>query len=266
MHTAFDLQAALFDITIGNEAAGLPELFPGWSAHDRFGIVMTEPFGALGASLLIQLAVVAFYDAVPARRVLPARYPEIYLFHVGGRFGDFSSFDFWPPRKEVFLPHDANTVLEALNDRAITRLAVPEAQLCADKFADEVRPHPAAFAYKEPAAAAERIASCFAYGAGGRAAAADVRILARDPILSRYADSTLDVLAALAKARTDPVSDQPERRRDRVRWLAQLGKRADEVSNAAPVRDTIRASRASGPLLETFRRLEIDEALQRLTG
>jgi len=255
MHTAFDLQATSFGITIDNKAAGLPDLFPEWSAHDRFGIVMTEPFGALGASLLIQLAVVAFYDALPDRRALPARYPEIYLFHVGGRFGDFSSFDFWPPRKEVFLPHDANTVLEALNDRAITRLAVPEAL-----------PRATEFAYKEPAAAAERIVSCFAYGPGGRAAEADVRIVARDPILSRYAESTLDVPASLAKARTYPVSDQPERRRDRIRWLEQLESRVDEVSNAAPIRDVIRAGRASGPLLETFRRLEIDEALQRLAG
>ena len=84
--------------------------------------------------LLIQLAVLAFYESVPARRGTPPRYPEIYLFHAGGRFGDFNAFDFWPPRKEVFLPADPAMVLEALNDRAITRLAVPEGMELPERF------------------------------------------------------------------------------------------------------------------------------------
>ena len=68
---------------------------------DRFGIVVTEPLGGLGGSLLLQLAIAKFYSVRPDRRASVPVYPEIYLFHVGGPHGDFSYFDFWPPRKEV---------------------------------------------------------------------------------------------------------------------------------------------------------------------
>jgi hypothetical protein len=54
-------------------------------------------------------------------------YPEIYLFHDGGPQGDHNSFDFWPPRKEVFIDGgDPVAMLSEINARAITRLAVPD--------------------------------------------------------------------------------------------------------------------------------------------
>ena len=48
---------------------------------------MDRPLGATGASMLIQLAITAFYDVKPSRREVTL-YPEIYLFHVGGRHGN----------------------------------------------------------------------------------------------------------------------------------------------------------------------------------
>ena len=53
-------------------------------------------------------------------------YPEIYLFHIGGPHGDFSYFDFWPPRKEVQVAASQPvSLLEAINAHGITRLAMP---------------------------------------------------------------------------------------------------------------------------------------------
>src|SRR3954454_9175134 len=113
MHTATQLQADLFAVRRNGKPATREELLPDWEAHDRLGVVMTEPFGAIGAGHLIQLAITAFYDVRPRRRApLPKRpedlspdavYPEIYLFHVGGSHGDHSVFDFWPARKEVLV-------------------------------------------------------------------------------------------------------------------------------------------------------------------
>src|SRR5947209_843676 len=160
MHTARQLNAELFEICKASEFSSREDLLPGWGPLDRLGVVMTEPFGAIGASHLIQLAITAFYDAVPSRREGTLRdkdpralYPDIYLFHVGGEFGDHSAFDFWPARKEVFVPGDARFVLDAVNDRGITRLAVPDGES-----------QPVEHEWKEPASARDRIKTVLVYG------------------------------------------------------------------------------------------------------
>ena len=114
MHVARQFGVADFDITIDGVHATREDVFPAWNEWDRLGVVVDKPFGALGANALIQLAATAFYDVKPARREgFPtpeaprsdlAVYPEIYVFHVGGRHGLYSAYDFWPARKEVFLP------------------------------------------------------------------------------------------------------------------------------------------------------------------
>src|SRR4051812_30763209 len=109
MHTATQLHSSMFAVTRRGQRSSREALLPRWCPSDRLGVVMTETFGALAASHLIQIAITAFYDASPARREgklgraddPKAIYPEIYLFHVGARHGDHSGFDFWPARKEV---------------------------------------------------------------------------------------------------------------------------------------------------------------------
>jgi len=168
MHTARQLDVGYFGIAVDGVASSRDVLFPHWNAHDRFGVVVDRPLGATGASMLIQLAITAFYDVKPARREVTI-YPEIYLFHVGGRHGNHAYYDVYPPRKEVVVADDPAEVLEAINDRAITRLAV------VDGPAEEVTHH-----WKEPAAALDRLASTFAYDPTGRVTRGDVAITATD--------------------------------------------------------------------------------------
>jgi hypothetical protein len=56
MHTAKLFKPENFDVEVEGEATDLRGLFPASAQHDRFGIVVTETFGGLGASLLIQAA------------------------------------------------------------------------------------------------------------------------------------------------------------------------------------------------------------------
>ncbi len=115
-----------FEVHIEGVLVSHEAVFPDWSLLDRFGIVVTEPLGGLGASLLLQLAIAEFYDVRPDRRAGTPVYPEIYLFHVGGPHGGFSYFDFWPPRKEVRVAASQPVaLLEAINTHRITRLAIP---------------------------------------------------------------------------------------------------------------------------------------------
>ena len=132
---------------------------------DRFGIVATEPYGALGAGLLISLATAAFYDVPGKQRRSSTLYPEIYIFHVGGPWGSHSSFDFWPERKEVFVAADPADALRAINQCGITHLAVPDGP-----------GRDIAHAYREPEIACDRIRQSYAYTASGVTGNADTVI------------------------------------------------------------------------------------------
>ena len=236
MHTATQLERSQFGITVDGRPAELHELFPDWHPADRLGVVVHEPFGALGASHLIQLAIVAYYDARPSRRAGKLRvgdplavYPEVYLFHVGGRHGDHRWLDVFPPRKEVLVENDASRVLEALNDRAITRLAVPDGSVA-----------PAEHPWKEPAAARDRIVSAFAYSATGRAAAADIEIGGLAPVTEFNVRKILEP----EEASSTPV----------------------ETVGLAAARRRREALRRDGVAAESFRRIELDEALHSLAA
>jgi hypothetical protein len=125
MHT-IALEAGMFDAEIDGRSATIEEVFPAWEGHDRFGIVIHEPLGAVGASLLIQMAITMFYKHRQATKPgAPPVYPEIYAFHIGRAHGDLSEYDFWPPEKEVVVAADPVAIVDAINARAITRLAVP---------------------------------------------------------------------------------------------------------------------------------------------
>lgn len=266
MHTALQLCADDFAIEINGAAGDLASLLPNWHPHDRFGIVVHEPYGAIGASYLIQAAIVAFYDVRPERRAGRgpgiaepndvAIYPDIYVFHVGGRHGDYSMFDFWPARKEVFVAADPRVVLDAINDRAITRLAVPDGPSA-----------PVEHEYKEPAAARDRIQSVFAYSATGMVDQPTITISGVGAAAESNPDDVLHPERVCAEvsapdferlASTDPVLLQRE-------WAHLVLQRADEAQDGLELARSRRAALGHGGVLrETYRRMSVDDALNRL--
>lgn len=165
MHTVTQLKTDMFDVQVGGAAATAAEVFPGWHLHDRLGVVIDTPLGGLGATHLIQLAITSFYDAAERRRGALTVYPEIFAFHFGKPRGAHAAFDFWPARREVMLSDDPCDLLDAINDRGITRLAVPDRA-------------PRAFEYrpKEVDTALDRIQSAFVYDPEGRAKDGTIRI------------------------------------------------------------------------------------------
>jgi len=250
-----------FSILVDGESVDLEALFPDWHPYDRLGVVVHERFGALGATHLIQLAIVAFYDVHPGRRAGKLRagdplaiYPEIYLFHIGAIHGNHCWLDVFPPRKEVLLQSDASLVLEAINDRAITRLAVPD-----------IPPVPAAHAWKEPAAARDRIVSTFAYSETGRTQDADVEIQGREPVTEFNARKILDPDGP------NGTNISPAERLDQnLRSVASASSPAGSagLADAGPTltEASVRRERlrADGAATETYRRIDLDEALQML--
>ncbi|WP_192385040.1 hypothetical protein [Mesorhizobium silamurunense] len=117
----------------------------------------------------MQIAITCFYDVKPTRRAEHKIYPEIYALHSGKGHGAHAAFDFWPQRREKILTGDPRTVLDAINDCGITRLAVPEGG------PREIEHRP-----KEEDAALDRIVTAVAYSPSGRVGRPDFSIFGLD--------------------------------------------------------------------------------------
>jgi hypothetical protein len=246
MHSSRELRSSSFEITVGDREVRLVDLFEGFGERDRLGLVIRRPCGAVGASALITAAITAFYDLHRTRGPDFFVYPDYFLFHVGRPLGDHARLDIWPSRKEVVVPEDPQQVLEAINDRAITRLAVEDGE-----------PGEPVFAPEALASAHSRIATCLAYSASGRVRDADVRIRS-NPVSEGYVDAVLDPETRLARLRGRNGGDRA--RADAI--AARLGEVAPEE------RRRIKRARKElvegGLPVETYRRIALDQALRLL--
>jgi len=222
VHSARELRSSAFEIEAAGRVVGLPDLFEGFGEHDRLGVVIGRPGGGLGASALITATITAFYDLQRARGPDFFIYPDYFLFHLGKPFGNHSRLDIWPEHKEVVVPAEAQEVLRAVNDRAITRLVVEDGE-----------PRDPELGAEELASARARLTSCLAYSPTGRVTDADVRVTS-NAVVEGYVETTLD--------RGDVI---PPEQRSQIRRA-----REGLVEDGVPV--------------ETYRRIELDEALSRL--
>jgi hypothetical protein len=222
VHSTEHLTTDAFALLIAGERASIRDLFPGFSADDRLGVVVRSPGGGAGAANLVLAAVTAFYDihrAVAGGWDVPPEmrpfYPDYFAFHLGERRGDHAALDIWPPHKEVVVPADPEQALQAINDRAITRLAVEEVG--------------AADAELEPetvASAVRRVRTVVAFSASGRSDCADVS-LAGNQVTESFARC---------------------------------------VTESAVAGDAAALRSSSGPRTETYRRVELADALRMLAA
>lgn len=249
MHTAFSLKESMFRIEIDGKVADSRALLD-WRPDDRLGVVLRSPLSALGASMLMQLVTTAYYDVRPGRRKAP-HYAEIYLFHSGGCYGDFSSFDVTPHR-ELFLPADAGALIEAINDRAITHLAVPDGA-----------PTQSVFPWSEPEAARDRIRHCFAYSAGGQVRDSDVAILSSEPHLRHDVELALNPMALVDNIERYMDAGDADIQLFSKRLAQRVRSRVNEVSEIG--KETAKAyhnnSWDNGTIRQNFRKISVDDAL-----
>jgi hypothetical protein len=242
MHSSRELRSSSFEITVAGRAVRLVELFEGFGEHDRLGVVIRRPCGAVGASALITATITAFYDLQRARGPDFFVYPDYFLFHVGRPHGDHARLDIWPSRKEVVVPEDPERILETIDDRAITRLVVEDGEPGEPDFEPEAL-----------ASARARISGCLVYSASGRVRNADVRIRS-NPVSEGYVDGLLDPEGRLAELRGN---DGDRARADAIE--ARLGEVArEERSRMKRARKELVEG---GTPVETYRRIPLDQAL-----
>jgi hypothetical protein len=255
VHSSRELRSSSFEVRAGGRPVRVEDLFDGFGEQDRLGVVMSEPCGAVGASALITATITAFYDIHRARGEDFFAYPDYFLFHVGRPLGDHARLDVWPRRKEVVVGESPQEILEAIDDRAITRLVVEDGERAGAALDDEV-----------VASARNRIRTCLAYSPAGRVADADVEI-ASNPVTEGYVEAVLDPETRVARMRAEaeeageaaPGGTAPALRAR----IASIERRIGEVSRD----DRLRVLRARRELLrdgrpvETYRRIGLDEAL-----
>jgi hypothetical protein len=253
MHTIALLRSDMFRIDIDGAPGRIADVFPGWHLHDRLGLVIDEPLGGLGASHLVQIAITSFYDAAERRRGELTVYPEIYAFHFGRGRGSHAAFDFWPARREVVLSDDPCDLLDAINDRGITRLAVPHRS-------------PRDFAYrpKETDTALERIQSAFVYEASGRIADENIRIAGTDRRTEVNPGRVLrPVYLEKAKELAKPFKEADSAY---VAWLKLRAADLTQDERDAATRRREAITDARGVVTETYRSVGVGEALARMAA
>jgi hypothetical protein len=179
MHTSRELSSAAFAVRIDGRPADLDQVFQEFTEHDRVGVVVRRPCGALGASTLILAAVTAFYDVQRTRGEDFFIYPDYFLFHAGARWGDHRKLDIWPSHKELVVGDDSEELLRAINDRGITRLIV-----------EDIVPRSSGLERASVASARNRIATTLAYAPSGRVADADVQVTGNE-VTESYVEATL---------------------------------------------------------------------------
>ena len=244
MHSSRELRISSFEVRVDGRPAGIPDLFEGFGEQDRLGVVMRSPCGAVGASALITATITAFYDLHRARGDDFFVYPDYYLFHVGRPLGDHARLDVWPRRKEVVVREEPQAILEAIDDRAISRLVVEDGGPADGGLDDEV-----------VASARGRIRTCLAYSPAGRVADADVEIAA-NPVTEGYVEAILDPESRIERLRAEGNTAR----------IASIESRLGEVERN--VRMRILRERSGllrdGVPVETYRRISLDEALSLL--
>lgn len=255
MHTATSLKQEMFEISINGVRATRGRIFCA-HRHERIGVVVTSPFGALGAAFLIQLGITAYYDVRNANRQSNPHYPELYFFHVGGAHGEYSLMDAWPSRKQVYLPDDGPAILEAINSHAITHLILPDEP-----------DRDALHAFVEPNAALDRLERCYLYDPCGRTQGADLAIRAVDKRVSRDIYHTINLREAMTTlVDAFPVPDDPVERQDNEVWIAQANRHVDDATDADRRMAEQRRAMLDEPAgtLETYRRISAAEAVRKL--
>jgi hypothetical protein len=207
VHTT-GLRSEEFEITVDGRPASIDDIFPRFTEHDRLGIVIHHDLGAAGAGSLILAAVTAFYDQLRATAEPFFAYADYFAFHVGADRGTLRKLDVWPAHKEVVVPNDAERILQAINDRGVTRLLVPDGTPTEPDLERETL-H----------SAQRRIRSALIYSATGRTADADVLVRG-----SAHSDAYIDAMLGRPAGATaeEPRQAQSFRRTDPRRALGLL--------------------------------------------
>lgn len=157
MHTLDELDAGDFRYVADGREVRREAVIPSISLTDRVGVVMGHGAEGIGAGTFILASVIDFYDTLRERTADFFEYPDFYTFQATPDPADYRMFDIYPDHKNVTTDADAESILRAVNDRAIDVLLVPDRP-----------PSPPAIEDVTRRSAERRIDACFLYSPEGQ--------------------------------------------------------------------------------------------------
>ena len=151
MHSS-TLRGSDFTVLLNGICCQHAHFFKGFSNTRRLGLLAPTGIEGVGAVSLVMAYVTAFYDTYRAEGEHFYAYPDYFSFQSCTPLASYSLFDVWPDHKNVYVPDDPSIRLNAINDRGINILILP------DKNPTEHAYHPA-----QLESARRNIDTCYAY-------------------------------------------------------------------------------------------------------
>ena len=198
MHSS-TLRGTDFEMIVEGRAQTHADYFRGFTRTKRLGIAAPNRIDGAGAGNLVLAYVTAFYDDYRAESEKFYAYPDFFSFQQTTPLANYGSFDFWPDHKNVHVERDAAQVLQAITDRGVNVLVVPDGEPREHEFHDVAL-----------ASVQRNIERCYIYCFEGRVTDADITIrCARSP-LGDWTENLFDTL-----------EDDPQVQQYRRAWLDQ---------------------------------------------
>lgn len=184
MHTTNELDSASFEYRVDGNEVSRETVLPSVTSDDRIGVVMGAGREGIGAGSLLLSYVTAFYDHLSATYDTDFfEYPDYYTFQTTGDPVDYRMLDIYPDHKNVSVEPDAEQLLRAINDRAITTLVVPDIPPSSPDI-DSITRH----------SASRRIDHCYLYAPDGHPSDAEFSIRQPRHPAADWFETTLESL------------------------------------------------------------------------
>ena len=184
MHSS-DLKSTDFEIIDHGNPVSHHQFFQNHTTERRIGVVAPHRIDAVGAACIIMAHTTAFYDRYREKHEAFFAYPDYFVFQGQEPQACYGMLDIWPEHKSVAINGNHSTRLNAINDRAVNILILPEG-------------HGVKKNYEKPQleSARRNIKECFIYSETGQCQNADTLIRCqKEPIYSW----TLAVIDSLIK-------------------------------------------------------------------
>ena len=180
MHSS-RLRDSDFEIVSANQSVVPADYFQGYSNTRRLGLLAPNRLEGVGAVNLIMAHVTAFYNTYRATGEEFFAYPDYFTFQSREPVAAYGQFDIWPDHKSVLVGHDPIDRLNAITDRAINILLVPEGSST-----------PREFQRQQLASATRLIDACYLYSPSGTVADPDLVIRCKADALACWIKSVFD--------------------------------------------------------------------------
>ena len=182
MHSS-KLRDSDFEIIADGASVELADYFLNYTNTKRLGLFAPNRTQGVGAISLVMAHVTAFYNTYRAIAEDFFAYPDYFTFQILEPMATYSQFDIWPEHKNVAVGTDPVEQLNAITDRAINILLVPEGPSTAH-----------AFERQQLAAADRLIDTCYVYSADGSLADPDLVIRCKNDPFSDWAHSVFKAI------------------------------------------------------------------------